>query len=456
MNETIVAISTSRSPAGIGIVRLSGEEAINMASCLFESSQSLLDKKNDRRLLYGHLTYQGEILDEVLAVAFYGPNSYTREDMVEVQCHGGPVVLDRILEAFLHQGAKIAEPGEFTRRAFLNGRLDLTQAEAVMDLIEAQSVEAHQQGIGQLSGLLSEKLEDYRQEIVGMLALIVANIDFPTDEVDDANYEVLLRDGRDLLTKLLDLRDSSKRGKIIREGVSTLIIGKPNVGKSSLLNKLLREKRAIVTDVPGTTRDIIEEYINLDGISLRIKDTAGIRDTQDLVEKIGIDMALDSIDEADLILAVFDSSRALDQEDRLVLDKIKDKKTIVLLNKEDLSPVIGEEDFKDYFPPQSIIRTSLLEDMPTKELEEKIREMFLQGQVSSNKEAVLTNMRHRVQLDKAIESLESALRELEMETPLDCVEVDLNDAMNALGSITGMTVEEEVLDTIFSKFCIGK
>lgn len=456
MNDTIVAISTSRSPAGIGIVRLSGDEALNMASNLFKSSQSLLDKSNDRKLLYGHIKVKGEILDEVLSVAFHEPNSYTKEDMVEVQCHGGPVVLDRILDSFLHEGARLAEPGEFTRRAFLNGRMDLTQAEAVMDIIEAQSLEAHKQGIGQLEGSLSKKVEEYRQSIVDMLALIVANIDFPTDEVEDANYEILLKDGKILLDQLKKLRDTSKRGRILREGIQTVIIGKPNVGKSSLLNRLLRENRAIVTDIPGTTRDIIEEYISLDGVSLRIQDTAGIRETEDLVEKMGIEKALDSIDEADLILAVFDSSNELDQEDRIILDKIKDRNSLLLLNKQDLSPVLELEDLIEDFPRENIIKTSLLEEISTHELEEKIKEMFLEGNVSSNQDAVLTNMRHKVLLNKAIESLESALEELSMGTPLDCIEVDLNNAYTNLGSITGMTVEEEILDTIFSKFCIGK
>ncbi|MCD1147905.1 tRNA uridine-5-carboxymethylaminomethyl(34) synthesis GTPase MnmE [Peptoniphilus sp. KCTC 25270] len=456
MQETIAAISTSRSPGGIGIVRLSGEDAIKIASSLFRSKENLADPSNDRKLLYGHFEKKGETIDEVLAVAFHEPNSYTRENMVEIQCHGGPVVLDRILEAFLSSGAEPAEPGEFTRRAFLNGRMDLTQAEAVMDIIDAQSIEAQKQGMNQLEGSLSLVVEEYRQKIVEMLSLIVANIDFPTDEVDDANYPLLLKQGTELLERLERLRESSKRGKIIRDGIKTVIVGKPNVGKSSLLNRLLRENRVIVTDVPGTTRDIIEEFVRLDGATLRIQDTAGIRETDDIVEKIGIEKALESIDEADLVLAVFDQSQPLIEDDYKIIEKIQGKQSIVLLNKEDLPKAFEEKELEEKFPKNRVLSVSMLEEDATTVLEDEIKKMFLSGDIKQTQDAVLTNMRHKIHLDKAISSLESAIDELNMGTPLDCVEVDLNDSYTQLGYITGMTVDDEILDAIFSKFCIGK
>lgn len=455
MDYTIAAISTAPGPAGIGIVRLSGERAIEIADRAFKGNKDLKDKKNHRHLLYGHIVKDGAALDEVLIAPFFGPNTYTREDMVEINCHGGMMAVNLVLEYMLELGCKLAEPGEFTRRAFLNGRLDLSQAEAVLDLIDAHSREGYKVGLDQLEGSLSREIETHRQSIIDLLALIVANIDFPTDEVDEVEQAYLHKKMDTLLRDLIKLSETSSRGKLLREGIKTVIVGKPNVGKSSLLNAFLRENRAIVTDIPGTTRDIIEEYVNLDGITLRIKDTAGIRETSDAVEKIGVDLARESLEEADLILAMFDSSKELEEEDREILNLLVDKPVIFILNKSDLPSKLTAEDLP-IGEDRDVIETSLLNKEDILKIENRIKERFALGEIQAGEGGFITNLRHRRSLDRAIEAMSSGVEALEMGLTLDLIEVDLNDALTALGEITGETIEEEILDRIFSQFCIGK
>lgn len=455
MEHTIAAISTATGPAGIGIVRLSGEKAIEIANKAFKGSQSLLDRENHRRLLYGHIVKDGVTLDEVLVAPFYAPHTYTREDMVEINCHGGFMAVNLVLEYMLELGCELAEPGEFTRRAFLNGRLDLSQAEAVLDLIDAHSQEGYKVGLDQLEGSLSKEITTHRQTIIDIMALIVANIDFPTDEVDEAEEAYLHEKMDTLLKDLIELSETSSRGKLLREGIKTVIVGKPNVGKSSLLNAFLRENRAIVTDIPGTTRDVIEEYVNLDGITLRIKDTAGIRDTEDAVEKIGVDLARESLNEADLILAMFDSSKELEEEDREILELLVDKPVIFILNKSDLPSKISPEDLIGT-EDRDVITTSLINKDDITKIEDLIKERFALGDINVGEGGFITNLRHRRALDRAIDAMTSGVEALEMGLTLDLIEVDLNDALTALGEITGETIEEEILDRIFSQFCIGK
>ncbi|MDO5037535.1 MAG: tRNA uridine-5-carboxymethylaminomethyl(34) synthesis GTPase MnmE [Tissierellia bacterium] len=456
MEDTIVAISTALGPGGIAIVRLSGEGALDLANQAFNKKGALLNKDNHRKMIYGQIKDGDQIVDEVLAVAFFAPNSYTREDMVEIHCHGGYMAVKETYGLMLKLGARPADPGEFTKRAFLNGRIDLAQAEAIGSLIDAYSKEGYQESLSQLEGSLSRRIHKDREALVDMMALIEANIDFPTDEVEEANNQQLLEAAEGLLASLKKLRATSKRGKFLRDGIRTTIVGKPNVGKSSLLNSLLQEERAIVTDIPGTTRDVIEEFVQLDGLTLRIKDTAGIRDTHDLVEKMGVDIARASIGEADLILALFDSSRPLDKEDKEVLSLIGSRPTILVLNKSDLEAKTGPEDLKDLAGDLPLVTTSLLREEGVEDLEEAIGKIFFKGDIKKRPDSLIMNLRHLQALDRAIEALGSAYGDLEEGVFLDCVEVDLKAAYLALGEITGESIEEEILDRIFSEFCIGK
>ena len=336
MSDTIAAISTAVGEAGIGIVRLSGKDAINIASKVFKGiNTKQLNIAENRKLVYGHIIDGAEITDEVLIAYMNEPFTYTRENMVEIYCHGGIIPVRKILELLLRSGAKLAGPGEFTKRAFLNGRLDLSQAEAVMDIIKSKTDKSYEVSLSQLEGSLSHRVKDIGDILLAMIAHVEVSIDFPDHEVDEITYDEMKRDAKIVKLEIEKLIATSHRGKILRDGLNTIILGKPNVGKSSLLNAVLRENRAIVTDIPGTTRDIIEEFINIDGIPLKIVDTAGIRDTEDLVERIGVDRAKDTVESADLIIAVFDASRELSEEDYSIIELIKDKKAIALLNKTD-------------------------------------------------------------------------------------------------------------------------
>lgn len=459
MSDTIAAISTAVGEAGIGIVRMSGSVSLDIADRVFKGKKvKNLSSVNDRRITYGHIIdpEDDKVIDEVLIVYMKGPFTYTKEDIVEIYCHGGIISVKKILELLLQSGARLAEPGEFTKRAFLNGRLDLSQAEAVIDLIRAKTDKSYDVSLGQLEGNLSVKVKEIRNLLLKMLAHIEVSIDFPDEDVEEVTYDELEEWGNTVLGDISWLLNTADRGKILREGLNTVILGKPNVGKSSLLNAILRENRAIVTDVPGTTRDIIEEYVNIDGIPLKIVDTAGIRDTEDLVEKIGVDRAKNVVSRADLIIAVFDTSRELTKEDMDIIDIIKDKKSIVLLNKTDLPNKIELEDLQKQLGNKKLIVTSIAKGVGVEELEKSIKEMFYSGNVEISSGIVVTNVRHKNQLERAKKNISDALQGIKQGVPLDCVEVDVKNCWENLGEISGDTVSEDIIDKIFSEFCIGK
>lgn len=454
MSDTIAAISTAIGESGIGIVRMSGTESLNIADMVFKGAKT--KTKENRKLTYGYIMDDDKIIDEVLIAFMNGPYTYTRENMVEIYCHGGIISVRKILELLLQRGARLAEPGEFTKRAFLNGRLDLVQAEAVIDIIRSKTDKSFQVSLDQLEGNLSAKIKEIRNTLLGMIAHIEVSIDFPEEDVEVSTLEELENNALEVKEKITALLSTADRGKILRDGLNTVILGKPNVGKSSLLNAVLRENRAIVTDIPGTTRDIIEEYINIDGIPLKIIDTAGIRETSDVVEKIGVDRAKRTVEEADLIIAIFDISRELSEEDHQILHLIKDKKTIILLNKTDLPNVYDEDYFKNYVKNIQIISTSITKGLGIEELENSIRNMFYSGNVEIKSDIVINNVRHKNQLDKALKNILSVIEDLNANVPLDCLEVDLKNCWENLGEISGDTIGEDILDRIFSEFCIGK
>lgn len=457
MSGTIAAISTAVGEAGIGIVRMSGRESLEIAKKVFKRiNDQEIESRDNKRLLYGHIMDNENVIDEVLVAFMKEPYTYTRENMVEIYCHGGIIPVKKTLQLLLKKGAKLAEPGEFTKRAFLNGRLDLSQAEAVIDIIKAKTEKSYDVSLNQLEGSLSKEVDKIRTILLQMIAHIEVSIDFPEDDIEEVTYEELIKNGNQARERIEQLLATSERGKILRNGLNTVILGKPNVGKSSLLNALLRENRAIVTDIPGTTRDVIEEYVNIDGIPLKIMDTAGIRQTEDIVEKIGVDRAKDTIENADLIIAIFDISRSLTEDDYHIIDLIKDKKTIVLLNKTDLPNEYDEKLFSEYFDVEQTINTSMTKGLGIEELENAIRAMFYGGDIQMDSEMVITNMRHKRQLEMALENIVNVLSDLNQEIPLDCLEVDLRSCWENLGEITGESITEDILDKIFSEFCIGK
>lgn len=457
--DTIAAISTAPGEAGIGIIRISGKNALDVVDKLFiNKKQARLSECEERKLNYGYIINprDGKKIDEVLVVYIKGPYTYTKENIVEINCHGGSIPVRRILELVLENGARLAEKGEFTKRAFLNGRIDLSQAEAVMDLISAKTDSSFDVSLNQLEGNISKEVKKLQDILLGMLAHIEASIDFPEDDVEDITYDNIKEQGELVLDKLNKLLKTANTGKILREGLKTVILGKPNVGKSSLLNAILRENRAIVTDIPGTTRDIIEEYVNIRGIPLKIVDTAGIRDTEDIVEKLGVDKAKELLNQADLVISVFDTSTELSKEDLHIIDLIKDKDVIVLLNKSDLPSKINEKDIIKNLPNKRIINTSIANDEGVETLEEAIEEMFLTSEVNIKDSIIVSNVRHKDQLLKAKSNIEEALNSIDISMPLDCIEVDIKYCWENLGEITGDTVGEDIIDKIFSEFCIGK
>lgn len=457
MSDTIAAISTAIGEAGIGIVRLSGDDAINIGSMVFKpiKKDDTIEVEN-RKLTYGHIYNGDNIIDEVLIAFMKQPYTYTRENMVEIYCHGGIISVRKVLELLLKNGARLAEPGEFTKRSFLNGRLDLIQAEAVIDLIKSKTDSSFQVSLNHLEGELSSKIKGIRDIILRMLAHIEANIDFPEDDVQDVTTEQLLESALEVRRSIESLLSTASRGKILRDGLNTVILGKPNVGKSSLLNAVLRENRAIVTDIPGTTRDVIEEYVNIDGIPLKIFDTAGIRETSDIVEQMGVDRARKHVEVADLIISIFDISTQLTSEDMEILELIKDKKAIILLNKTDLPNLYDEEYFKGIVKDVEIINASILKGIGISELESAIKNMFYDGNVEINSNVLINNMRHKDALDRALVNIENVINDLNLMVPLDCIEVDLKNCWENLGEISGDTLGEDILDRIFSEFCIGK
>ncbi len=456
LNDTIAAISTAIGEAGIAIVRMSGEDSINIIDKIFVAASKIKMKDaENRKFMYGHIYDDDKKIDEVLVVKMKGPHSYTAEDIVEIHCHGGVVSVKRILNLILSKGARLAEKGEFTKRGFLNGRIDLTQAEAVIDLIKAKTDISFDLGLNQLSGALSEVLNKLKDELVSMQALIIANIDFPDEDIEDAAYNDLLDRSKKILDKIDNLLENSKNSRLLRDGINTVILGKPNVGKSSLLNGLLKYDRAIVTDIAGTTRDVIEDYINLDGVLLKISDTAGIRETDDEVEKIGVNIAREKLKDADLVIAIFDLSRDFDEDDKEILKLIENKKHIIILNKDDLEQKISDEEIEKYFK-HDYLRLSVMENESVMKVEKLIIDLFFDGELQISSDTVLSNLRHINALREAKKELLEVNESLNKRVFLDLIEVDLENVIAHISEITGTITTEDILDRVFSDFCIGK
>ncbi len=457
IDDTIVAIATAPGEGGIGILRISGEKSLEVAQSIFKSiSGKRIDEYNNRTLIYGNIVDNDKIIDEVLLAYMKGPKSYTAEDVVEINCHGGFISVKKILELILSKDVRLAEAGEFTKRAFLNGRIDLSQAEAVIDVINAKTSKSHEVAQEQLEGALSLKIRSLRDKVTELLGHVTVAIDYPEEDIEFITYNTLKEKTEELEKEIKKLFDSSESGKIFREGLKTVIIGKPNVGKSSLLNMILGEKRAIVTDIPGTTRDVIEEFVNLRGIPIKIVDTAGIRETEDVVEKIGVEKSRKSLSSADLVIMVLDYSEKLTDEDIEILESIDKSKTVVLLNKTDLKKQIEEEKISYYVENNSIIEISALKQEGIEKLEDKIESLVYKGEVRNSSDIVISNTRHRDALAKAHKSVLDALDAIYQNMPLDFIEVDLKNIWDYLGYINGDTVTEDLLDNIFSNFCIGK
>ncbi len=459
IDDTIAAIATASGEAGIGIVRISGEKSLDIIDDIFISKQEKkLSSYPARRITYGYIKNpdKGQIIDEVLAHYTRGPYTYTKEDVVEINCHGGTIPLKKILELIIKKGARIAEPGEFTKRAFLNGRIDLAQAEAVKDLISAKTEKGFDVALDQLEGSLSQKVGVARQKLLNMLAHIQVSIDFSEEDIDEVTLDYLLEESLSLQKDIGFLLKTADTGKILREGLSTVIVGKPNVGKSSLLNALLRESRAIVTEVPGTTRDVIEEHVNIKGIPLRIIDTAGIRETDDIVERIGVERSKEFFNKADLVIFVIDISTDLTKEDIEIMELLKDKKALILVNKTDLPKRADLEKIKSYIKDKSLIKISLVKGEGLEELEDAIEDLVYQGEIRAKDSLIVTNIRHKNSLERALQSIIEGIEAIEKKMPLDFVEVDIKNTWEALGEISGDTVAEDIIDHIFSNFCLGK
>ena len=460
--DTIAAIATAMGNSGIGIVRISGENAVEVAEKVFRApGKKKLSEAESHTIHYGYVYDGDEAVDEVLLMLMRGPRSYTAEDTVEIDCHGGMLVTRRILETVLKAGARLAEPGEFTKRAFLNGRIDLSQAEAVIDVINAKNEYALQSSVSQLRGSVSKEIHEIRDQIIYEIAFIESALDDPEHISMDGYGEKLLKVVLSVKKKLEKLIRSSSNGRVVSEGVKTVILGKPNAGKSSLLNLLSGHEKAIVTEIEGTTRDVLEEKILFGGLCLNMMDTAGIRDTEDKVEQIGVNRAKECAKDADLILYVADSSRELDESDRMIFDYISAGKTIILMNKTDLNEVITKEILQKELERHGISEVPILEisvkdHKGMEELEERISEMFLKGDISFNDEIYITNLRQKDALIRGCESLEKVLESIHMQMPEDFFTIDLMDAYEALGSITGDSIGEDLVNEIFSKFCMGK
>lgn len=457
IDDTIAAIATAPGEGGIGIVRLSGNDAYKILGSIFVAGKNKpLEEYSQRSMIYGHIYDDDKVVDEVLAVYMKGPNTYTREDIVEINCHGGFISVKKILELCLRKGARLSDRGEFTKRAFLNGRIDLSQAEAVMDIIGAKTDKAYNIAQNQLEGGLSSRIKDLRFKVTEMLAHIAVALDFPEEDAPELTYDSLLKGSNEIREGLDVLYKTSETGKIMRDGLRTVIVGRPNVGKSSLLNAILKESRAIVTNIPGTTRDVIEEMVNLRGIPLRIVDTAGIRETEDVVEKIGVEKSKQFLDIADLVIMMLDSSQTLTEEDLDIMESIQEKKALILINKVDLEQKIDEEKIRGILPDKEIIKISAQEGHGLIELENSIENMVYTGEIKAESDVMVTNVRHREAIEKAIESCEDAIRAINEKIHLEFIEVDIKNIWDYLGEVTGDTVSEDLLDTIFSQFCIGK
>ena len=456
--NTIAAIATAMSSSGIGIVRISGEESFQIIDRIYKTKgnkEKKLSAEPSHTIHYGCICDEDEVIDEVLVLIMKGPRSYTSEDTVEIDCHGGVLVTKRILETVLKYGARPAEPGEFTKRAYLNGRLDLSQAEAVIDIIHAKNNYALKSSVSQLEGAVSRKIRDMRDKIIYHIALIESALDDPEHISLDGYRELLLRTLEPLKRELALLIKSSDNGRVLSEGIETVILGKPNAGKSSLLNVLVGEERAIVTDIAGTTRDTLKEQIRLEDLSLHIIDTAGIRNTEDVVERIGVEKARNAAQEADLIIYVVDGSCPLDENDEEILNFIENRKAVVLLNKTDLFPVVTEETL-ELRTRHRIIPISAKEGIGIGNLENEIKTMFYHGEIDFNDQVYITNVRHKNALQEALNSLCMVEESISNEMPEDFYSIDLMDAYEHLGTILGESVNDDLVNEIFSKFCMGK
>lgn len=458
INDTIAAISTAVGSGGIGIVRISGDDAFEVLSKIFEpKSNKKIEDIKSHTINYGVVKDKnGEIIDEVLVSLMKAPNTYTKENVAEINCHGGVKAVNRVLSLVLQNGARMAEPGEFTKRAFLNGRIDLSQAEAVIDIINAKTDLAHKSAVGRLEGRLSKKVKAYRNEILTMTAHIEAAIDYPEHDDETMTYEMIKNKALELLADIKKLLKNADTGRIIKEGIKTVILGKPNVGKSSLLNSLLEEERAIVTDIPGTTRDVLQEYINVNGVALNIIDTAGIRETEDVIEKMGVEKSKEYAKDADLVFFVLDGSKPLTSEDIEILDFVKNKKLVIIVNKIDLETKVDFEKLYEYADEELVIKMSVKEDLGFDRLFDIVEALFTKGEININEEALITGERNKASVYNAVKSLENVVETVENRMPEDFISMDLLEAYKALGEITGESLEEDVIDKIFSEFCLGK
>ncbi|WP_291579752.1 tRNA uridine-5-carboxymethylaminomethyl(34) synthesis GTPase MnmE [Clostridium sp. UBA6640] len=454
--DTIAAVATTVGEGGVSIIRVSGDNSLKIVSSIFEGkNKRRLDDIKSYTMRYGHIVDKDKNhIDEVIVSYMKGPRSFTAEDVVEINCHGGVIATNRVMQEVLKAGARMAEPGEFSKRAFLNGRIDLSQAEAIIDIINAKTELSMKSALMQSEGGISKEIEVLRNDLLSTIAHIEATVDYPEDDLEEVTADMAVLKLNEVLLTINNLLDTADEGKILREGLNTVIVGKPNVGKSSLLNALTKENRAIVTDIPGTTRDAIEEYINISGVPIKIIDTAGIRETEDLVEKIGVEKSKEKINEADLIILILDNSRAIEEEDKEIIEHIKDKKYIVLLNKIDLDGKINKDDLislnSDY-----IFNVSIKTGENIEKIKECIKELFFKGEIATN-DIIITNTRHKEALFRAKENIESAIDALKNTFAIDLASIDIRNAWTILGQITGNTLEENIIDKIFSEFCLGK
>ncbi|EHS7181484.1 tRNA uridine-5-carboxymethylaminomethyl(34) synthesis GTPase MnmE [Staphylococcus pseudintermedius] len=456
--DTITSISTPMGEGAIGIVRLSGHDAVEIADKLYKGKHLLKDVPT-HTINYGHIIdpETEEVVEEVMVSVLRAPRTFTREDIVEINCHGGILTINRVLELTMTYGARMAEPGEYTKRAFLNGRIDLSQAEAVMDFIRSKTDRASKVAMNQIEGRLSDLIKRQRQSILEILAQVEVNIDYPEyDDVEDATTEFLLERSQEIKQEIQKLLDTGVQGKIMREGLSTVIVGKPNVGKSSMLNNLIQDNKAIVTEVAGTTRDVLEEYVNVRGVPLRLVDTAGIRETEDIVERIGVERSRKALSEADLILFVLNYNEPLTEDDRKLYEVIKNEDAIVIINKTDLEQRLDLAEVEKMVGDMPIIQTSMLQQQGIDELEIQISDLFFGGEVQSQDMTYVSNSRHISLLKQAKNAIQDAIDAAEMGVPMDMVQIDLTRTWEILGEIIGESASEELIDQLFSQFCLGK
>ncbi|WP_208560536.1 tRNA uridine-5-carboxymethylaminomethyl(34) synthesis GTPase MnmE [Marinilactibacillus kalidii] len=457
--DTIAAISTPPGEGGIGIVRISGDEAVEIADRVYQLGNKTLKNQPSHTMHYGHIVNPKteEQIDEVMVSVMKAPKTYTREDVIEINTHGGVLAVNRVLQTVLHNGARLAEPGEFTKRAFLNGRIDLSQAEAVMDVIRAKTDRAMHMAVTQLDGDLSRLIRNLRQDILSTLAQVEVNIDYPEyDDVEEMTARLLVEKAEKVKAQVEALLDTASQGKILREGLATAIIGRPNVGKSSLLNVLIKEDKAIVTEIAGTTRDVVEEYVSVKGVPLRLIDTAGIRETEDIVERIGVERSRKALKEADLVLLVFNQNEALTPEDKLLIEATDEHHRIVILNKMDLETKLDMNELNQLVDPASIIQTSIVTRDGMNDLEAKIADLFFSGKTGERDATYVSNIRHIALLNETVDAFNDVIEGIETGMPVDLVQIDMTRAWDLLGEITGDSVQDELITQLFSQFCLGK